>query len=101
MFYDGDIDTFFDAFAEDVTYAESGSAGTSTIDGIFDSAGSIVTIGKATMVIEKPQVLIKSSDVPNLSADDTFTHNGTTYKVVHWTDDGTGMTTVILAENKR
>jgi len=101
MFYDDDIDVFFDDFGKSIIYRESGSAATTTIDGLFDSPGSVVTIGKATMVIEKPQVRVKTTDVQNISTDDTFTYNGTAYKVVHWTHDGTGITTVILAEGKQ
>jgi hypothetical protein len=101
MFYDGDIDAFFSDFAEDVTYAESGIAATTIIDGIFDSPGSVITIGRQYMVVEKPQVRVKSTDVPRISGDDTFVIRSTTYKVVNSTNDGTGITTVILAEGKR
>lgn len=101
MFYDDDIDAFFSDFAEDVTYVESGVAATTTIDAIFDSPGSVITIGRVTMIIESPQVRLKSTDVPNISGDDKFIIRGVTYKVTNATNDGTGITTVILAEGKR
>lgn len=103
MFYDNDIDVFLDEdeFAKSVSYRAFGVAAASSISGIFDAPGSVVTIGRASMIIEKPQVRVAASAVPDISDGDTMTIDSTVYKVAHWTDDGTGMMTVILAEGKR
>lgn len=103
MFYDDDIDAFFseDEFAKSVSYLEHGNTTATSISGIFDAPGNIVAIGRANMIIERPQILVKTSDIPNISPSDTMTIDSTVYKVVEWTSDGTGTTTVILAEGKR
>ena len=103
MFYDSDMDTFFDTdeFAKSMSYLARGSVTATSINGIFDAPGSGATIGRASMIIEKPQVRVKSSDVASITEDDMMTIDSTVYKVVAGTADGTGITTVILAEGKR
>lgn len=74
---------------------------TLTKGGIFDAPGTVVTIGAVSTYIERPQVRVKTSDVPSISNADSFTIRSKTYKVVIPTPDGTGITTVVLAEGKR
>ena len=103
MFYDDDIDTFLDSdeYAVGISYLAYGSAAATTIYGIFDAPGSIVTIGRATMMIEQPQVKVKTTDISGITTSDTMTIGSTEYKIASWTHDGTGVSTVILAEGKR
>jgi hypothetical protein len=103
MIYDDDMDVFLDddEFADDITYLAYGSASGSSIHGIFDAPGSIVTIGRVSMVVERQQVRVKTSDISSITSSDTMTIDSIEYKVGPWTHDGTGMSTVILAEGKR
>lgn len=108
MIYDDDIDVFLDTddFAEDSIYAERNEYGmvqaTASVPVIFDSPGSIVTIGRVTMPIVKPQIRLRTSIVPNASKNDTFTVGGIEYKVAQPPQpDGTGMSVIVLAEDKR
>ena len=91
------LDKFFSApFAEDVIYTAYKQV-PATIKGIFDLPGSIQTIGAVSTYIEKPQVKVKSSDVPTISKDDTFEIRSVVYKVAGPPQpDGTGISLVIL-----
>jgi hypothetical protein len=103
MFYDDDIDVFFDEFAEDVIYTRHGyNPVTMSKAMIFDLPGSLQPIGRVVVSIERPQGQIKTAAFPNLSRLDTFIVQGTEYKISEPpTDNGTGITTVILAEGSR
>lgn len=108
IYDDDDIDVFLDTddFAEDSTYTERNEHGmvqaTATVPVLFDSPGSIVTIGRVSSYIEKPQIRLRTSAVPNASKNDAFTVGGIEYKVAQPPQpDGTGMSVIILAEDKR
>lgn len=101
MFFDNDLDVFLstDEFAEDITWNHGNSV--SGISGIFDSPGTTIMVGIVPTYIERPQVILKTSDIPNADNSDTFEIRSTTYKVVSLSPDGTGLTTIVLAEGKR
>lgn len=100
MFYDDDIDVWFDEFAQDVTYTASGVAA-ATISAIFDAPGTIQRIGAAAVLVDKPQITVKATDVPAPTLHDTAVVGGVTYKVTGYTPDGTGVTIITLAEESR
>lgn len=97
MFYDDDINTFFDddEFAIELTYN-----GTS-ITGIYTAAGTMVTYGNVGYITTEHELLVKSTDCPSVKKTDTIVLGGVTYRPFNPQPDGTGVTKLYLATNVR
>lgn len=90
-----DLDVFLnsDEFAVDVTYNAA------TIQGIFDAEFSSAVEGEVGIESTVPQVLVKTSDVPNVAHNETMTINSVVYSVIGIQPDGTGVTLILLSED--
>ena len=90
-----DLDIFLnsDEFAVDVTYQAT------TIQGIFDDEFSSAVQGEMGIESTVPQVLVKTSDVPNVAHNEAMTINSVVYKIIGIQPDGTGMTLILLSED--
>ena len=95
MFYDDDIDVFFDEFAVDITYNGSPSKG------IFTAAGTLVNVGKIGYITAENELIVKSSDCSSVKKTDSIVIGGTTYHPFQPQADGTGITKMYLATNVR
>jgi hypothetical protein len=90
-----DLEIFLnsDEFAVDVTYLGD------TIQGIFDDEFSSAVQGEMGVESTVPQVLVRTSDVPNVAHSQEMTINSTVYKVIGIQPDGTGMTLLLLSKD--
>jgi hypothetical protein len=90
-----DLEIFLnsDEFAVDVTYLGN------TIQGIFDDEFSSAVQGEMGVESTVPQVLLRTSDVPNVAHGETMTINSVVYQVIGIQPDGTGMTLILLSED--
>ncbi len=90
-----DLDIFLnsDEFAVDVTYNSA------TIQGIFDDEFTSAVEGEMGIESSVPQVLVKTSDVPNVAHNETMTINSVVYNVIGIQPDGTGMTLILLSQD--
>ncbi len=68
-----------------------------TIYGVFDN--ETVEVDGAVgvpLLKERPQVEVRTSDIPSITQSETFIIAGVSYTVAAWYHDGTGMTRVEL-----
>ena len=71
-----------------------------TIEGIFDKAGSEEFIGGVMFQIAEDTFTCASTDVTDIGNDDILVISGTTYYVKSILSDGTGVTRLTLSEDK-
>lgn len=93
-FFDTDIDIFFTDFAVDAKYIPFGGTA-STIKVIFDNIYQVIV---DNVEGTHPAAFCKTANVSGIKHDDEMTINSTTYKIINIQHDGTGMTTLLLAE---
>lgn len=95
-----DIDAFIntDEFAVEATYIPASKI-PSTVNVIFDNEGAVQTIDGVPMETTDPQLLVKTSDVPDIAHRDTFVIESVTYYVMDSKPNGTGMTNVVLSRD--
>ena len=80
-----------DEFAATVTYAGD------TINGIFDNETVPMDAGGTAMVHqEQPRFTCRTTDVSSIASGQTLVIDGTTYNIIAWLHDGTGVTTIQL-----
>ncbi len=101
--YDDDIDTFFNTgeFAENIRYIENSVA--DTISVIWDAQGEIYGEDNE-LLMTKPMITVKTSDVPNISKAANFerypgTSRVKTYKVFEIGEDNAGTRDIFLTED--
>ena len=83
-------------FGQTATYTPSGGSA-STINGIFESGDGGVDLGGSVGVTsDDPQFHCATSDVASAGEGDTLVTGGVNYTVRDVTDDGTGMTILML-----
>jgi hypothetical protein len=98
VFYDSDNDYFLDDFGVDVTYKITSTASGTIIRGIWDEPGTVLPVGNANIIVENPQVRIKTDDALTVTNKSQIIKNSKTYNVRNHLPDGTGFTLLILAE---
>lgn len=88
-----DLDTILavEDFAQTVTY------GAGTLKGIFDNETVPMDAGGTAMVHqEQPRFTCRTTDVSSIASGQTLVIDGTTYNIIAWLHDGTGVTTIQL-----
>lgn len=88
-----DLDLIFavEDFATAATY------GGGTINGIFDNETVPMDAGGTAQVHqEQPRFTCRTTDVSSVASGQTITISGTTYNIVAWIHDGTGVTILQL-----
>lgn len=87
-----------DEFGVEATYTSVLGGAPRTISGIFDAAAQAVDLGlEVQLASTSPQFLVRTADLTSSGRHgDVFVINGSTYKAVDVSPDGTGMSTVKL-----
>lgn len=93
MFYEDDLADFLKDFGESALIN-----GGTEITVIFDNEYAMAVPMGADIESSKPIATAVSSDVENLSHEDTLEIREVVYKIVGIHPDGTGFTTLILSE---
>lgn len=94
MFYEDDIDIFFDVFGEAAVYD-----GAINVTVIFDNNFEMLNIQTGEIESAGPQVTIKTSAIPNITHGKTLVIHSTTYYIRGIEPDGTGITKLTLSVN--
>ena len=95
MFYDDDIDVFFNDFAQTVTYNGA------SIKAVSTPAGTLQTYGTIAYITTEHELIVKSTDCPSIKKSDVVVVGGISYHPVQPQPDGTGITKMTLAVNVR
>jgi len=66
---------------------------------IYDGEQQILSMVSGMYVKSSPQILIASADAISLKKGDSLTVRGHTYYIIGKTNDGHGLTTLILSDN--
>ena len=94
-FYADDLVEMMDDFGVAATYKASAA-----ITVIFDAPGSVQTIGGIPVHITEPQCQARTADVPTAVQNNTVRIGSTTYYITQVLHDGTGVTRLILSEDR-
>ena len=94
MAFTEDFSPFFD---NDNGFSVPAVVGTTNVDVIFDHEYREVSIGGVPVAGEYPVIVCQEALV-TVTYGTYVRVNSTTYKVVDWQPDGTGLTTIVLEE---
>jgi hypothetical protein len=96
-----DLAVIFDSgnagLALDITHTYGGSSETLAV--LFDSPHGTGLPEYSEVSESDPQVMIRTSDIGNISLISTLTINGTVYYVIEIQPDQNGVTTILLSED--
>lgn len=100
MFYEDDIDIFFDTyeFAKSANLVSAG-AGSKTIKVIFENNYQDMNIYTGIVESAGPQAQAKTSDVTGAAHGDTLEIDNITYYIKGIQPNGTGITILILSKD--
>lgn len=88
-------------FAQTAIYMEvSGSNITKPIPVIYDSEDAVHTLNGITFSQDKPTCMCKASDVENATNNSIIKIDGWWYTVLEVANDGLGVTTLTLSEDR-
>lgn len=99
MFYEDDIDSFFEDFGQDVVWTHGSVS--MTISAIIDMPGAIQKISGVAIQVQSISATIKTADISGITQSDTITFDSTVYKITEILPDGTGITRLTLATGTR
>lgn len=86
-----------DDFGVTAEYTAAGAGIAVEIKGIFDDDyNAALAPVEALVATSTPQIMCRTSDVPDAAGGDSITIGATTFDVVEVRPDGTGITTLIL-----
>ena len=84
-------------FGLEVGYQEAAAGNFTVLRSIFDNETVPMDAGGTAQVHqEQPRFTCRTTDISSIASGQTLVVNSTTYKVVAWIDDGTGVTTIQL-----